>query len=302
MKSVAIFMLVALLGSAAAQPTRRQNFGNGFRGGRNRNGNKGAQSSSAIASSASAAASVSASGFASASVSASAVSSAAPSASATPVNLQTQLRLDESVICASFNDDGQNPPVAGQSPSLTSENNFINFCALTLPGTPLTNGQQITTGSCNPAPIGLIPSVDHMPSAKFVFPLNNDTIKANTAFDAKLRVQNFQTGSFTNAQKTYFAAPQQLNDKGEIIGHTHIVIETLTSIKQTEATDSTKFFFFKGVNDPAVDGIATAAVTAGVPVGAYRMCSINTGMNHVPCIGPIAQHGSFDDCTYFIAE
>lgn len=34
---------------------------------------------------------------------------------------------------------------AGQSASLTSKNNFINFCK----GQALTNGLQITTGSCN---------------------------------------------------------------------------------------------------------------------------------------------------------
>ncbi|KAJ6583631.1 hypothetical protein DFH09DRAFT_911518, partial [Mycena vulgaris] len=94
------------------------------------------------------------------------------------------LALDPSVICTNFTDNGQNPPVAAQTASLTStkysqgflfsspiflfySSNYINFCALTLPKTPLTNGGQITTGSCNPAPIGLIPSVDKMPSAKF---------------------------------------------------------------------------------------------------------------------------------------
>lgn len=35
--------------------------------------------------------------------------------------------------------------VAQQAPSLTSQNNFINVCA----GKVLTNGLQITTGSCN---------------------------------------------------------------------------------------------------------------------------------------------------------
>lgn len=34
---------------------------------------------------------------------------------------------------------------AAQAPSLTSQNNFINFCA----GKKLTNGLQITEGSCN---------------------------------------------------------------------------------------------------------------------------------------------------------
>jgi hypothetical protein len=43
----------------------------------------------------------------------------------------------------------------GQVSSLTSTNNFINFCKTTS-GVPLTNGQQVTGGSCNPAPVGAI--------------------------------------------------------------------------------------------------------------------------------------------------
>ncbi|KAJ7665767.1 hypothetical protein B0H17DRAFT_1210774 [Mycena rosella] len=63
---------------------------------------------------------------------------------------------DTGSICGcKKNRRGTNPAVSASS---TSTNNYINFCALTLPQTPLTNGLQITTGSCNPAPIGLIPS------------------------------------------------------------------------------------------------------------------------------------------------
>jgi hypothetical protein len=62
---------------------------------------------------------------------------------------------------------GQNPPVTGQTGADVSTNNFANLCALGLPKVPLTNGLQITTGSCNPIPIGNIPSVDNMPSSKF---------------------------------------------------------------------------------------------------------------------------------------
>jgi hypothetical protein len=62
---------------------------------------------------------------------------------------------------------GQNPPVTGQTGADVSKNNFANLCALGLPKVPLTNGLQITTGSCNPIPIGNIPSVDNMPSSKF---------------------------------------------------------------------------------------------------------------------------------------
>ncbi|CAK5264984.1 unnamed protein product [Mycena citricolor] len=301
MKTASIFLLGALVASAAARPAHHGHQG------------KGSKSSSAVPSASSSAVVSAASGAASsAAVSAtSSAAAAASSAAAPPANnaaavtgaggLQAATTLDPSVVCTSFTNDGQNPPVAGQTASLTTTNNFINFCALTLPGTPLTNGLQVTTGSCNPAPMGLIPSVDNMPSAKFVFPKNNGSVQANTAFTAQLAVHNFQTGVFTNAQKTYFSSPQRLNTAGQIIGHTHIVIEALTAIDQTEPTDPTKFVFFKGVDNPDVGGIASAAVTAGVPAGSYRVCSINSSSNHQPVLGPVAQHGSFDDCSYFTA-
>ncbi|KAJ7640124.1 hypothetical protein B0H17DRAFT_960638 [Mycena rosella] len=239
------------------------------------------------------------------------VGGGAATGSAAAQALQTSLTLDPSVICTNFTDNGQNPPTAGQSPSLTSTNNYINFCALTLPATPLTNGGQITTGSCNPTPIGLIPSVDKMPSAKFSFPKNGQTIPANVAFNITLNILNLQAGVFTNAVKTYFAAPQTLNAQGLIIGHSHVVIETLDSLDQTTPTDPQKHLFFKGINSAAVNGVLTAEVAAtnpvgvtvasgsvGVPPGAYRLCTINSSANHQPVIVPVAQHGSLDDCVY----
>ncbi|KAF7306476.1 hypothetical protein MIND_00438900 [Mycena indigotica] len=215
---------------------------------------------------------------------------------------QSSFTLDPAVIAKGFADDGQNPPTAGQTASKTTTNNWINFCKLTLPGTPLTDGKQVQGGSCNPTPMGLLPSIDKMPSAKFNFPKNTDSVNANVPFNASLNVANFQTGTFTNAQRTYFSAPQTLNAQGEIIGHTHIVIEALQSIDQITPTDPKKFFFFKGVDNPAENGEAIAFVSKGVPAGAYRMCSINTSANHAPVVGPIAQHGSFDDCVYFTAK
>jgi hypothetical protein len=41
----------------------------------------------------------------------------------------------------------------GHAPKPPGGDNFINFCQ-TVPDLPLTNGQQIVGGSCNPAPIG----------------------------------------------------------------------------------------------------------------------------------------------------
>lgn len=217
------------------------------------------------------------------------------------VNVAQQQRsrvLNPKVIAAGFAQNGQQVPAAGQVASLTSTNNFINFC-LTVPNLPLTNGKQISTGSCNPAPMGIIPSSSNMPSAKFVFPPNGGVVKADTPFTVQMAIQGMQTGFFVNAQLNYFAAPQQLNAQGQIQGHSHVVIETLSALDQKTPTDPTKFAFFKGLNNAAVGGILTADVSKGLPAGVYRMASINTAANHQPVLVPIAQHGSLDDAVYF---
>ncbi|KAF8167880.1 hypothetical protein B0H34DRAFT_35489 [Crassisporium funariophilum] len=190
-------------------------------------------------------------------------------------------------------------PTDGQVASLTSTNNFINFCLTT--NQPITNGQQIAAGSCNPAPIGSIPSSDNMPSSKFTNPKNGDIIPPDQTFTISMAINNLQTGNFVNAQQNYFAAPQQLNGAGIIIGHSHVVIEQLQALDQTTPTNPKQFAFFKGLNEAAQGGVLTADVAAGVPAGAYRLCSINAAANHQPAIVPIAQHGSLDDCVYFTA-
>jgi hypothetical protein len=194
--------------------------------------------------------------------------------------------------------DGQQTPEAGQVASLTSTNNFINFCATT--SQPLTNGAQVKTGSCNPAPMGQIPATTAMPSAKFTNPKNLDNIAtANTAFTVTMAIQNLETGNFVNAASNYFSAPQQLNAQGQIIGHSHVVIEALDSITQTTPTDPTKFAFFLGLNAAAQNGVLSADVTAGLPAGSYKLTSINSAANHQPVLVPVAQHGSTEDSVYF---
>lgn len=211
---------------------------------------------------------------------------------------QTSLTLDPKVIAAGFANDGQDVPAAGQVASITSTNNFINFC-LTVPNFPITNGKQVQTGSCNPAPIGTIPSVDNMPSSKFSFPANFGAVKSNTAFTIEMQIKNMETGFFTNAAANYFAAPQFLNAQGQIQGHSHVVVEQLSAIDQTATTDPKKFAFFKGLNAKAAGGKLTADVASGLPAGAYKLSSINAAANHQPVIVPVAQHGSLDDAIYF---
>jgi len=184
----------------------------------------------------------------------------------------------------------------GQIASLTSSNNFINFCATS--NLPITNGLQIATGSCNPAPMGAIPSTENMPSSKFVFPKNGETIAADTEFTIQMAIKNIQTGNFVNAEENYYAAPQQLNTQGVIIGHSHVVVEKLTSLDQTTPTDPNVFAFFKGLNAAAANGVLSADVAKGLPAGVYKLSSINAAANHQPVLVPIAQHGFLDDAVY----
>jgi len=222
-----------------------------------------------------------------------AVNNTAAGGSTSSGNPQTSLTLDPSVIGSAFaKGQGVNP---GEANSLQSTNNFINFCV----GKTITNGQQVQAGSCNPVGMGDIPSTANMPSAKFQFPANGGTVTPNTDFTIKMAIGGMETGQFTNAQASYFAAPQQLNAQGQIIGHSHVVVELLSALDQTTLTNPTKFAFFKGLNAAAVGGVLTADVTGGLPAGFYKLSSINTAANHQPCLVPIAQHGSLDDAIYF---
>ncbi|OCH88981.1 hypothetical protein OBBRIDRAFT_794721 [Obba rivulosa] len=235
----------------------------------------------------------------SAAVVASSSSAAPPAASSVSASdEQSSLTLDPAVIATGFENNGQVDPEAGQVPSLTSSNNFINFCA-TVPQLPITNGLQIVTGSCNPAPMGIIAAQNNMPASKFIFPTNGAVIPVNSNFTISMAIENLDTGFFTNADENFFAAPQQVGSDGNIQGHSHVVVQLLESLDQTTPLDPRVFAFFKGLNDAAVNGVLTADVTAGLPAGAYRLASINTAANHQPALVAVAQHGALDDIVYF---
>ena len=110
------------------------------------------------------------------------------------------------------------------------------------------------------------------------------------------------TGHFANTNTNFHAAPQVVDSNGDVMGHTHIVIERLSSLQQTEPTDPQNFVFFMGVNTPAQDGFLTANVTGGVPTGFYKLSSVNAAMNHQPVLVAVAQRGSLDDQIYVSAH
>ncbi|TFK39413.1 hypothetical protein BDQ12DRAFT_55655 [Crucibulum laeve] len=224
----------------------------------------------------------------------------------TVVDNQTSLDLNPSAIATGFSNDGQDTITEpGQVASLTSTNNFINFC-LTAPDLPLTNGSQVRTGSCNPVPMGIIPSDDAMPSSKFVFPTNFGAIKENTTFTVQLAVMNFNTGLFANEDSKFLSAPQTASTASDgtlfLEGHAFIMIEELSAIDQTIPTDPQRFSFVKGISNFAVDSILSGAVTSGLPAGFYRLSCVLTAINHQPVLVPIHEHGAIHDIIYFTAN
>ncbi|KAF8511087.1 hypothetical protein JB92DRAFT_2936129 [Gautieria morchelliformis] len=152
--------------------------------------------------------------------------------------------------------------------------------------------------------MGDIPAKSNMVSCKFSSPrltqctANFGTVAANTSFNVALQINGMQTGAFVNPDSNYFAAPQQLNGQGQIIGHSHFVIEKINSLQDTTVTNPGVFAFFQGLNAPAVNNQLTATVAKGLPEGVYRASTINTAANHQPVLVPVAQHGSLDDWIY----
>ncbi|GJC85621.1 hypothetical protein ColLi_08459 [Colletotrichum liriopes] len=177
-----------------------------------------------------------------------------------------QLCLNQNAVQTGSQQAGQ--PNAQQANSATDNANFINFCQ----GETLTNGEQKTGGSCNGIVMGKIPSQNQMVSTIIQNPPHNGNIQANQDFDVELKVNNLQAGSFTDAQSTYYSAPQNLNGQGQIIGHVHVTVQDMGgSLTPGNALDPSKFVFFKGINDDGDgNGNLKATVTGGLPAGNYR--------------------------------
>ena len=183
------------------------------------------------------------------------------------------------------NSQGTPDIAAGQSNSKTDPANFINFCT----GKTLTNGKQVTQGSCNGVVMGEIPSNNNMISSIVIFPAPNQDLQPNTAFDIKVQLTNLVAGSFTDPINTYYSAPQELQG-GNIVGHCHVTVQDLNNqIAPQQPPDAKKFAFFKGINDDGNGaGLLSATVTDGLPAGTYRICTMNSASNHQPVLMPVS--------------
>ena len=138
--------------------------------------------------------------------------------------------------------------------------------------------------------MGNIPSSSNMVSTIITNPEPGQNIAANTDFNVNLQIANLVAGSFTNADETYYAAPQDLSG-GNVVGHTHVTIQTLgNSLSATTPPDASTFAFFKGIDDAGNgQGALSATVTGGLPAGNYRVCTMSSASNHQPVLMPVAQ-------------
>jgi transcription initiation factor TFIID subunit 15 len=148
--------------------------------------------------------------------------------------------------------------------------------------------------------MGDIPSKSNMISAIITNPQTGGNIAANTDFDITVQMQNLVAGSFTDAQETYYSAPQQLQG-GKIVGHTHVTVQDMNgNMNPTQPLNPETFVFFKGINDAGNgNGLLSATVTGGLPEGTYRVCTITSASNHQPAVMPVAQRGAQEDCSKF---
>jgi hypothetical protein len=151
--------------------------------------------------------------------------------------------------------------------------------------------------------MGQIPAKTAMISSIIVSPKVGQSVTAGQTFQIEVQTSGLQAGSFTNADATYYAAPQALKN-GQVVGHTHVTVQDMGSSQNpTTPMDPTQFAFFKGINDAGNGkGLLTANVTGGLPAGNYRVCTLTSAANHQPVLMPVAQRGSADDCTKFVVS
>ncbi|KAF4471267.1 fungal transcriptional regulatory [Fusarium albosuccineum] len=208
--------------------------------------------------------------------------------------------LDPALIQSASAKTGQEPGTEGikpgQAPSATDANNFINFCK----GQQITNGAQVKSGSCNPIPMGKIPATSNMVSAMITSPQAGEPLTAGTTFNVEVQTTHLRAGNFVNPTTNYYTAPQDLDQNGDIIGHCHVTIQDIGSLKSTVPPDPSRFAFFKGIDDDGNgQGLLQAVVEGGLPAGVYRVCTMIAAQNHQPVTMPVAQRGAQDDCTKF---
>lgn len=146
--------------------------------------------------------------------------------------------------------------------------------------------------------MGMIPSVDNMPSLKITFPTNGQILQSDVAFSMNINVTNLETGNIVSSRTNFLAAPQQLAPSGNILGHVNLVIEDLGSLSEDAPLNPLNFAFAKSLTDKDNNGLLTAAIPNSLPAGFYRAFAIILTANFQPVLMPVVQRGSLHDAVY----
>ncbi|CAG8550857.1 9510_t:CDS:2 [Paraglomus occultum] len=192
--------------------------------------------------------------------------------------------------------------------AVATDPNVFNQNTLSGPPNPnICNQSKLTKGNgtqdktpgpggrtCVTTQLGELPDVTNMPSSFIVSPQNGARIPANQPFTVSLKMSGIELGNFDNPDNQYYSFAQQLNKQGQIKGHSHITIQSLDGANPPNAQ---LFDFFKGLNNPPVNGVLSVSVANGLATkGLKRICSMSSSFAHTPVIMPVAQRGSQDDC------
>ena len=78
------------------------------------------------------------------------------------------------------------------------------------------------------------------------------------------------------------SSPQEVNMNGDVMGHSHIVVDELIGgFDQMTPTDPRTPRFFMGLNAPPVNSVLSTVVS-GLTAGYYRVAVFHSGANHQP--------------------
>jgi len=149
--------------------------------------------------------------------------------------------------------------------------------------------------------MGQLPSTSNMISSIIINPQVGQTIPANKSFNITVQISNLRAGYLVNPTTNYYTAPQELDEKGRIIGHCHVVVDSIGNLYSSTPPNPTEFVFFKGIDDAGDgNGLLQTQLDEGLPAGVYRLCTMISARNHQPVTMPVAQRGAQDDCTKFV--
>jgi hypothetical protein len=101
-----------------------------------------------------------------------------------------------------------------------------------------------------------------MVSTLITSPVNAANVDASKDIQVNLNTIHLVTGFFNDPATQYYLSPQTLDPStGFIQGHQHVTVQPLISL--SNAPDPSSFAFFKGLNNPAADGVLSVIIPAG---------------------------------------